>query len=128
MTTPSIPTVAIIGAGPGGLLLARYLQLHSIPCTIYERETSRSARTQGGSLDLHEESGQLALKEAGLLEKFLEFARKEGEQMRILDGKGKVWLDHGVEDDRHGDHDQDNHEGGGRPEIDRWVATTFSLS
>lgn len=102
--------VAIIGAGPGGLLLARYLQLHSVPCKIYESESSRHHRTQGGTLDLHEESGQLAIRETGLMEEFLKFARKEGEEMKILDDMGNVLLvDKGVQ----------GSEGGSRPEIDR---------
>jgi 2-polyprenyl-6-methoxyphenol hydroxylase-like FAD-dependent oxidoreductase len=123
MTTT--PTIAIIGAGPGGLLLARYLQLHSIKCTIYEREASRSARTQGGSLDLHEESGQLAIKEAGLLDQVLAVSRREGEQMRILDSTGKVWFDDGS-DEHHGPvdtsaqpSDGSDERGWGRPEVDR---------
>jgi hypothetical protein len=97
--------VAIIGAGPGGLLLARYLQRNSIPCKIYERESSEHHRAQGGSLDLHEQSGQLALKEAGLIEEFWKYARKEGEQMKIYDKTGKLWWN-----------DESEH---GRPEIDR---------
>jgi len=83
-------SIAIIGAGPGGLLLARYLQINSIPCTIYERESSRDHRSQGGSLDLHAESGLLALKEIGLMDEFEKFARKEGDSMRILDKTGKL--------------------------------------
>jgi hypothetical protein len=110
MPASSKPQIAIIGAGPGGLLLARYLQRNSIPCKIYERETSRHHRTQGGSLDLHEESGLLAMKEAGLMEEFTKFARTEGEQMKIFDRTGKLWFD-----------DEENEEGAGhgRPEIDR---------
>ncbi|KAG8880496.1 hypothetical protein FRB97_000731 [Tulasnella sp. 331] len=87
------PSIAIIGAGLSGLLLARYLQINSIACTIYEREASRSARAQGGSLDLHTHSGLLAMKEAGLLEKFKELARPEDDQTRILDKNGKLWFD-----------------------------------
>jgi len=101
--------VAIVGAGPGGLLLARYLQRNSIPCKIYEQELSEHHRTQGGSLDLHEDSGLLAMKEAGLMEEFLKLSRKDCEQMRIYDNTGKLWLEH----EPPADHNV------GRPEIDR---------
>jgi 2-polyprenyl-6-methoxyphenol hydroxylase-like FAD-dependent oxidoreductase len=64
------PGIAIIGAGLGGLVLARILQIHGIPSTVYELDVAADARKQGGSLDMHEESGQLALRTAGLYEEF----------------------------------------------------------
>ena len=61
-------TIAIVGAGLGGLALARVLHMNGIDAVVYERESSRRARGQGGMLDLHAETGQQALREAGLIE------------------------------------------------------------
>ena len=75
------PKIAIIGAGPSGLTLANLLQQYNILFTVYEFETGANERNQGGTLDLHAESGQLALREAGLYEEFKKYARPEGDAL-----------------------------------------------
>ncbi|KIM95691.1 hypothetical protein OIDMADRAFT_59473 [Oidiodendron maius Zn] len=86
--------IGIIGAGPGGLTLARLLQLQSIPFTIYDKDTSPSARTEGGSLDLQTESGQRALEAAGLMDQFNRVARYQGQDAKLLDKHGNIHIEH----------------------------------
>ncbi|MEV4539258.1 NAD(P)/FAD-dependent oxidoreductase [Asanoa sp. NPDC049518] len=101
--------IAIAGGGLGGLTLARVLHRQGIEAIVYEREAHRSARSQGGMLDLHPESGQRALAEAGLTGRFRSQARPEGEEHRILDPAGRTLVHHTPPP---GSFD-------GRPEIDR---------
>ncbi|WP_406315221.1 FAD-dependent oxidoreductase [Streptomyces sp. NBC_00118] len=87
------PRIAVIGSGPAGLTLARVLHRHGHPVTVLERDPSRDARPPGGTLDLHEGLGQLALEKAGLLAEFRALSRPEGQAMRILDTDGTVLRD-----------------------------------
>jgi 2-polyprenyl-6-methoxyphenol hydroxylase-like FAD-dependent oxidoreductase len=101
MTAP----VTIIGAGLGGLVLARVLQVRGIPAMIYEAEPSAEARTQGGQLDIHERDGQVALAAAGLTDAFRAIIREGGEATRVLDRNGAVVFE------------QSDDGAGGRPEV-----------
>ncbi|TXK81835.1 NAD(P)/FAD-dependent oxidoreductase [Paenibacillus sp. N3.4] len=110
--------IAIIGGGPGGLTLALILQRHGIKPVVYERELSDTNRDRGGSLDIHHDSGQIALREAGLYEQFQAIARYEGEDFRLLDKTGKVYIDEVADMD----------DAGERPEIDRGTLCELLLN
>jgi 2-polyprenyl-6-methoxyphenol hydroxylase-like FAD-dependent oxidoreductase len=100
--------IAVIGGGPAGLTLARVLHRHDHPVTVLERDPAPDARPPGGTLDLHEKLGQLALDKAGLLAEFQALSRPEGQAMRILDTHGTVLRDW-----------QPRPDGPAHPEIDR---------
>ncbi|MEV0935293.1 NAD(P)/FAD-dependent oxidoreductase [Streptomyces phaeochromogenes] len=99
--------IAIIGAGLGGLTLARVLHVRGIEATVFDLEASPEVRTQGGMLDIHENSGQAALRAAGLYDEFRKLIHPGGQAMRLVDPHGTVRL--AEEDDGNGD----------RPEVDR---------
>ncbi|MCC2278164.1 FAD-dependent monooxygenase [Streptomyces sp. ET3-23] len=102
------PRIAIVGAGPGGLVCARVLQQHGVPVTVFERDTDPDSRSQGGSLDIHDDTGQVALRAAGLFEQFLALSRPEGQEWRMYDRHATL-----IRHDKAGDGDLS------RPEIDR---------
>lgn len=83
------PSIAIIGGGPCGLTLARLLERKGIDYVVYERDESDVSVRRGGTLDIHAETGQLALKEAGLFEEFLKYARYEDTVFKIANQQGE---------------------------------------
>ena len=102
-----VKRIGIIGGGPGGLMLGLLLQQQGHTISIFEKADSNVNRDRGGSLDIHDDSGQLALKEANIYEQFKQLARYEGEDTKVVAKDGTVLF----EEDAEGE--------GSRPEIDR---------
>jgi 2-polyprenyl-6-methoxyphenol hydroxylase-like FAD-dependent oxidoreductase len=103
------PSIAIIGAGPAGLTAANILHRAGCGVEVFEGDASLTARDQGGTLDLHPDSGQLALVKAGLLDDFLAQARHEDQEQRVADYATGALLREEIPEVGTGD----------RPEIDR---------
>lgn len=78
--------IAIIGGGPVGLTTARILQINGADVKVYERDINAQARTSGGTLDIHSDSGQFAIKKADLMDEFYKYARPTGEKMADMHG------------------------------------------
>lgn len=108
--------IAVIGGGPGGLTLARLLQQKNsnLNVIVYERDVNESARVQGATLDLHQDSGLKAIMAAGLMDIFKNTYRPGADKGRIIDKHGSILLDeheNPTEEDLNSLH--------ARPEIDR---------
>ncbi|MEU5838913.1 NAD(P)/FAD-dependent oxidoreductase [Streptomyces diacarni] len=112
--TPHFP-IAVVGGGLGGLTLARVLHVHGIDVPVFDLDASPRARTQGGMLDIHEDTGQAALRAARLHEDFLAKVHPGGQELRVMDKHGRVLR-------------EDGDDTGGRPEIDRGDLRDLLLS
>lgn len=104
--------IAIVGGGPGGLTLARLLQLKGANVKVYERDFDKSARVQGSPLDMHRESGWAALQKANLLDEFNANVRLGADKKIIVNERAKIFFS----DHEAGEVSGDQHS---NPEIDR---------
>lgn len=100
-------SIAIVGAGPAGLVMARILQMNDVPCTLFERDASAITRAQGGVLDMHAEGGQFAFRACGLYDEFVQAARYDEQEMILYDKSGVLRFL------------QPNQPDADRPEVDR---------
>ncbi|WP_239154496.1 NAD(P)/FAD-dependent oxidoreductase [Amycolatopsis sp. FDAARGOS 1241] len=83
--------ITIVGAGLGGLMLASVLRRNGLHATVLDLDASPAARP-GRHAGHHEESGQAALRAAGLYDPFLDLVHPGGEAPRVLDRHGTVRL------------------------------------
>ncbi|KAL9033329.1 MAG: hypothetical protein Q9214_007567, partial [Letrouitia sp. 1 TL-2023] len=113
-TSTSKTKLAIVGAGPAGCMLARLLQHPDIEVIVFESEPSPDYRSQGGTLDLHEDTGLYALKRAGLYDEFLKLARMDGDALAVCDKHMLHYLD--LKSSK-----ESSYFSQGKPEIDRIV-------
>ena len=102
-------------------MLASLLQHNGMQCSIFELDKDRSTRSQGGIIDLHPESGQLALREAGLFQEFEKHLLSGAEAMKLIKSDGTVrWDENSMERVETGS-------ARNRPEIDRNALRTILL-
>ncbi len=107
--------IAIVGGGPGGLSLARLLQLKGANVKVYERDVNKDVRVQGATLDLHLESGLKALDAAGLTDAFKKNYRPGADKFCIVDNNATVFYNEHSEQGEKPDFGSEHF----RPEIDR---------
>lgn len=107
-------SIAIVGGGPGGLTLARLLQLKGANVKVFERDINKNARVQGAPLDLHDDSGLAAIRKADLLEEFKQNYLVGADRELIMNENAEIFFS---------DHETKSEENFGhqhfRPEIDR---------
>lgn len=89
--------IAIVGGGPGGLTLARLLQLKGATVHVYERDFDQNARVQGSPLDMHEDSGWAAIRKADLTAAFKKSVRQGADKKIIVNERATVFFsDHEI--------------------------------
>lgn len=105
--------VAVVGGGPGGLMLGRLLQQAGVNVKVYERDINQNIRQQGSTLDMHYDTGLKAITTAGLLEEFKLLYRKGADRSSLVDSQMNILVDEQVSSDEGFGHEAF------RPEIDR---------
>ncbi len=115
--------IAIVGSGPGGLTLAKLLQLQGANVKVYERDLNKNARVQGAPLDLHDESGLAALAQARLLDEFKNNFLPGADRKKIMNERAEIlFTDHDSKPDENFGHAHF------RPEIDRGTLRKILLN
>ena len=84
--------IAIVGGGPGGLTLAKLLQLKGADVKVYERDLNKNARVQGSPLDLHDDSGLAAIIKANLLNEFKNNFLPKADRKKIMNEDADVFF------------------------------------
>ncbi|MET0422445.1 MAG: NAD(P)/FAD-dependent oxidoreductase [Actinoplanes sp.] len=106
--------ITIVGAGLGGLTLANVLAAHGVRSVVHDLDAGPDARHQGGMLDMHQESGQMALRAAGLYDGFRRLVLAEGDATRVVGRDAVARWDEAGNDER--------------PEIDRGALRDLLLT
>lgn len=78
-------TVAIIGAGPAGLTLARLLQQQGAIVAVYEKEADAESAARGGTVELHAGAGLRALELTGVAGALDFVHRPESTRLKMFD-------------------------------------------
>jgi 2-polyprenyl-6-methoxyphenol hydroxylase-like FAD-dependent oxidoreductase len=89
----SLPRIAIVGGGPGGLTIGLLLHRRGISSTIFElrqKPTDEELAKPSGMLDLHEESGLAAVRECELYDQFLNLTGECSEAQKVSDKDGNI--------------------------------------
>lgn len=97
-STDMTPAIAIIGAGEAGLTLARLLEINDIDYVVFEQNASSADSGFWGTLDIHPDTGQVVLKEAGLFDQFEAVARFDTQITGMFDQHGEIITRSDVDD------------------------------
>src|SRR6478609_3380609 len=114
--------IAIVGGGPGGLTLARLLQLKGANVKVYERDFSKESRVQGAIVDLHFDSGLKVMEAADLMDAFKANYMHGADKFRLVDKDINIIIDENGQGEAANWGDEHF-----RPEIDRGVLRNVLL-